>query len=288
VLLDIVRMNIARYRTNPVIIVPPLVVLAFELVVLPLMGIPAADASRPELESYAFIGFGALFLSMAISFLALVGQASMASVVVQGGKASLRDWVNGIRKHSPRVLGVYFIYLGVMVLSFIPIIVMFWYAMLPWLNYQIGASGPVEPLSPPFMSSPIGIAINWTTLILISVITAVLYMWLAPVFFEDADVFTSVGSGNKALRASGSTFLGFIVLFIAVSGVANLIENLPVYLGATIQQTYGSGYLAPTHVASQVIKTMFSPLWLLVALTIYRGEPRKIIPGIARADVPID
>ena len=273
-LLDIVRLNIARYRTNPVIIVPPLVVLAFELVVLPLMGIPAADASRPELESYAFTGFGALFLSMAISFLALVGQASMASVVVLGGKASLRDWVNGIRKHSPRMLGVYFIYLGMMVLSFVPITVMFWYAMLPWLRLQIGASGPVEPPSPPFMSLPIGIAISWTVLILVSVITAVLYMWLAPVLFEDADVFTSVGAGNKALRASGSTFLGFIALFIAASGVANLIENLPVYLGYTIQQTYGSGYLAPAHVASQVIKTMFSPLWFLVALTIYRGGPR--------------
>jgi hypothetical protein len=279
VLLDIVRLNIARYRANPVIIIPPLVVLVFELVVLPLMGIPAADASGPELESYAFIGFGALFLSMAISFLALVGQASMASSVVLGGKAGLRDWVNGIRKHSPRVLGVYFIYLVVMVLSFVPMIVMYWYAMLPWLRLQIGASGPVEPPSPPFMSLPIGIAINWTAinwtaLILFSVITAVAYMWLAPVFFEDADVFTSVGAGNKALRANGRAFLGFVALFIAVSGVANLIENLPVYLGSTIQQIYGSGYLAPTHVASQVIETMFSPLWFLVALTIYRGGPR--------------
>jgi len=112
-LLDIVRLSIARYRANPVIIVPPLVVLVFELVVLPLMGIPAADASGPELESYAFIGFGALFLSLAISFLALVGQASMASLVVLGGKAGLRDWVQGVSKYSPRVLGVYVIYLGV-------------------------------------------------------------------------------------------------------------------------------------------------------------------------------
>lgn len=273
-LLEIVRLNIARYRANPVIVVPPLAVLAFELIVLPLMGFPAADASGPELESYAFIGFGALFLSLVISFLALVGQASMATVVVLGGKAGLRDWVRGVRRHSPRALGVYFIYLGVMVLSFVPMIVMYWYAMLPWLRQQIGASGPVETPSPPFMSLPIGIAINWTTLILFSVITAVLYMWLAPVFFEDADVFASVGAGNQALRANGRAFLGFIALFIAVSGVANLIENLPVYLGASIQQISGSGGLAPTHVASQVIKTMFSPLWFLVALTIYRGGPR--------------
>jgi len=273
-LLEIVRLSIARYRANPVIVVPPLAVLAFELVILPLMGVPAADASGPELESYAFIGFGALFLSLVISFLALVGQASMASVVVLGGKAGLRDWVRGVRRHSPRALGVYFIYLVVMVLSFVPMIVMYWYAMLPWLRHQIGASGPVEPPSPPFMSLPIGIAINWTALILFSVITAVLYMWLAPVFFEDADVFTSVGAGNKALRANGRAFLGFIVLFIAVSGVANLIENLPVYLGATIQQIYSSGYLAPTHMASQVIETIFSPLWFLVTLTIYRGGSR--------------
>ena len=146
--------------------------------------------------------------------------------------------------------------------------------MLPWLRYQIGASGLVEPPSPPFMSLPIGIAINWTALILFSIITAVLYMWLAPVFFEDADVFASVGAGNQALRANGRAFLGFVALFIAVSGVANLIENLPVYLGATIQQISGSGGLVPTHVASQVIETMFSPLWFLIALTIYRGGTR--------------
>jgi hypothetical protein len=274
VLIDIVRLNITRYRANPVIVVPPLVVLVFELVVLPLMGIPAADASGPELEAYAFIGFGVLFLSLVISFLALVGQASMVSVVVLGGKAGLRDWINGIRKHSPRVLGVYFIYLGAMVLSFVPMIVMYWYAMLPWLRHQIGASGPVEPPSPLFMLLPIGIAINWIVLILVSVITAVLYMWLAPVFFEDMDVFASVGAGSQALRANGRAFLGFVALFVAVSGVANLIDYLPLYIGATIQQISGSGYLAPTHVASQVIETMFSPFWLLVALTIYRGGPR--------------
>ena len=67
---------------------------------------------------------GALFPSLTISFPALVGQASMASRVVLEGKAGLRDWVRGVGKHSPRVLNVYFIYLGLMVLSFVPIIMM--------------------------------------------------------------------------------------------------------------------------------------------------------------------
>ena len=160
--------------------------------------------------------------------------------------------------------------------------------MLPQLKHQIGAFGPVELPSPPFMSLPIGVAINWTALILVSVITAVLYMWLRPVFFEDADVFTSVGAGNQALRASGSTFLGFLALFIAVSGVANLIENLPVYLGASIQQIYSSGYLAPTHLVSQVIETMFSPLWFLGTFDggkapvegVVRDEVRRTMPRL--------
>lgn len=272
-LLDIVRLNIARYRMNPVIIVPPLAVLVFEIVILPLMGIPATDVSTLELESYALMGFGALFLSMTISFLTLIGQASMASRVVLDGKAGLRDWVQGVRKYSPRVLGVFVIYLGVMVLSFIPMMIMYWYVMLAQLPSLMAAYDPEKPPPPPIIPPSINIATNWTALIFASVITAVFYLWLAPVFFEDKGVFTSIRAGNQALKKNGRTFLGFVALFIAVSGAANLIENLPTYLGTSIQQLY-SGYLALTHVTSIFIKTIFSPLWFLIALTIYRELPR--------------
>jgi len=271
VLLDIVRLNIARYRMNPVIIVPPLVVLVFELFIPPLMGIPTVDVSTPNLESYALMGFGALFLSLTISFLTLIGQASMASRVVLEGKAVLRDWVQGVRKYSPRVLGVCAIYLGVLVLSFIPMMIMYLYVMLAQLPSLMGAYDPEMPPSPPIIPPSINIATNWTALIFTSVITAVLYLWLAPVFFEDGGVFTSIRAGNQALKKNWRTFLGFVALFITVSGAANLIENLPIYLGTSIQR---SGYLALMHVTSNVIKTIFSPLWFLIALTIYRELPR--------------
>jgi hypothetical protein len=271
VLIDIVRLNVARYRTNPVIIVPPLIVLVFGTAITPLMGLPGADFSTPEFVSYAFLGFWALFLSLAISFLTLIGQASMASRVVLEGKAVLRDWVHGVKRYSTKVLGVCVIYLGVLVLSFIPMMIMYWYVMLAQLPSLMGAYDPEMPPSPPIIPPSINIVTNWTALIFTSVITAVLYLWLAPVFFEDGGVFTSIRAGNQALKKNWRTFLGFVALFITVSGAANLIENLPTYLGTSIQR---SGYLALTHVTSNVINTIFSPLWFLIALTIYRELPR--------------
>ena len=270
-LLDIVRLNIARYRANPVIIVPPLIALVFELVIIPLIGLPGTDVSTPELVSYALPGSGVLFLSLAISFLTLIGQASMASRVVLNGKAGLRDWVQGVKRYSTKVLGVCAIYLGVLVLSSIPMMIMYWYVMLAQLPSLMGAYDPEKPPSPPIIPPSINIATNWTALIFTSVITAVVYLWLAPVFFEDRGVFTSIRAGNQALKKNWRTFLGFVALFITVSGAANLIENLPTYLGTSIQR---SGYMVLTHVTSIVVKTIFSPLWFLIALTIYRELPR--------------
>jgi hypothetical protein len=272
-LTDVVRLNIARYRTNPVIIVPPLVAMAFELAIPLLTGIPSTDFPDLKPGSYALMGFGTLALSLTISFLSLIGQASMASEVVLEGKASLRDWVHGVRKYSTRVLGVYAIYLGIMIVSVIPLAIIFWYAMLPQLLHQMGTSWPEISSSTPLIPASTSIAINWTAITLTSVITAVLYMWLASMIFEDTEVFTSISAGNQAVRVSGRTFLGFTALFILASGIANLVENLPMYLGTYTQQPYG-GYLTPTHVTSLLVNAIFSPLWFLIALTLYRGRPQ--------------
>jgi hypothetical protein len=128
---DVVRLSIARYRANPVIIIPPLVSMTFELTFPMLTGITGANFINTRPGSYALIGLGAMALSLIVSFLTLIGQASMASEVVLGGIASLRDWVQGIKSYSRRALGVYTVYLVIIMLSFIPLIIVFWYAMLP-------------------------------------------------------------------------------------------------------------------------------------------------------------
>jgi len=93
----------------------------------------------------------------------------------------------------------------------------------------------------------------------------------APLIFEGTDALPSISGGNKAARASGRTFLGFVALFIVVSGTANLVENIPLYLGIYTPQAQG-GLPTVTHLTSQLMKAIFSPIWLLIALTLYRGS----------------
>jgi len=270
-LFDVVRLSIERYRVNPVIVVPPLVSMAFELAIPILTGIPGANFSELRPSSYALVGLGAMGLSLIVSFLTLIGKASMASQVVLGGTASLRNWVEGIESYSRRALGVYAVYLVLIILSFIPLIIVFWYAMLPQVMYQIWASQPEASPSTLLAPTPTIIAISWAAMAILSLVEAALYMWLASLIFEGTDALPSISGGNKAARASGRTFLGFVALFIIVSGIANLVENIPLYLGTYTPQAQG-GLPTVTHLTSQLMKAIFSPLWLLIALTLYRGS----------------
>jgi hypothetical protein len=99
-LFDVVRLSIDRYRANPIIVIPPLVSMAFELAIPILTGIPGTNYSELRPGSYALFGFGLMGLSLIVSFLTLIGKASMASQVVLGGRASLRDWIKGVVSYS--------------------------------------------------------------------------------------------------------------------------------------------------------------------------------------------
>ena len=270
-LFDVVRLSIDRYRANPIIVILPLVSMVFELAIPVLTGISGANYSELRPGLYALVGFGAIGLSLIVSFLTLVGKASIASQVVLGGRASLRDWVKGVVSYSRRALGAYAVYLVLIILSFIPLIIVFWYAMMPQVMYQIWASQPEAYPSTLLAPTPTIIAISWVGLAILSLFEAALYMWLASLIFEGTDVLPSISGGIKAVRASGRTFLGFVVLFIVVSGIANLVENIPLYLGIYTPQAQG-GLPTVTHLTSQLMKAIFSPIWLLIALTLYRGS----------------
>jgi hypothetical protein len=76
------------------------------------------------------------------------------------------------------------------------------------------------------------------------------------------------------------TFLGFIVLFIVVSGIANLVENIPLYLGTYTPQVQ-DGLSTVTHLTSKLINTIFSPLWVLTALTLFLEFRREQVQDIS-------
>jgi len=279
-LFDVVRLSIDRYRATPVIVIPPMVAMVFELAIPVLTGIHGANFSELRPGSYALVGLGLMGLSLSVSFLTLVGKASMASQVVLGGRASLRDWVEGIASYSRRALDVYAVYLVLIILSFIPLIIVFWYAMLPQVMYQMWTSQPEVPPSILLAPTPTIIAISWAAMALVSLVEAALYMWLASLIFEGTDVLPSISAGNQAAKANGMTFLGFVVLFIVVSGIANLFENIPLYLGTYMPQAQG-GLPTVTHLTSKLINTIFSPLWVLIALTLFLECRREQVQDIS-------
>jgi hypothetical protein len=145
--------------------------------------------------------------------------------------------------------------------------------------YQMWSSQPEVSPSTLLAPTPTFIAISWAAMALVSLVNAALYMWLASLIFEGTDVLSSISAGNRAAKANGRTFLGFVALFIVVSGIANLVENLPLYLGTYMQQVQG-GYPTVTHLTSLLIKAIFSSLWFLVALTLYREYRHEHLHGI--------
>jgi len=264
-------MNLARYRTNPVMIVPPLVAMIFLIVtsslLVPPPSPPTPQVFAPELLTFIFVALGIGLLNLVISFLALLGQASMAGRVVVEGKTRLVDWGKGIKKYFLRVLGIGLIYLGIIAVFFVIMVMVLVFAMLPQLIPQLGAVAP--PITPQ-ISPLISPTTSWVTPLVTTIVSAVYYMWLAPAIIDDKGVFASLDIGTKTMRKGGKLFLGFIALFFAVSAGAQSINMLPIYLGIMVPSVCYAGFcVTPTHIVSQVITTLFSPLWFLIAFTIY-------------------
>lgn len=276
-LFDVVKMNLARYRTNPVMIVPPLVAMIIPIITSSLLApppaLPTPRVFAPELLGFIFMAFGVFLMNLVISFLALLGQASMAERVVVEGKTRLVDWGKGIKKYFLRVLGIGLIYLGIIAVFFVLMVMILVFAMLPQLIPQLGeVPSPTPPITPQ-ISPLISATTSWVTPLVTTIVSAIFYMWLAPAIIDDKGVFASLDMGTKAMRKEGKLFLGFIALFLVVSAGAQLINTLPIYMGIMVPSVCYVGFcVTPTHIVSQVVTTLFSPLWFLIAFTIYSEQ----------------
>lgn len=80
-----VKKSLAGYRANPAMLVPPFA--AFAVSTLTSALLPMACKLPPAVTpSLLMAGFGVLFLTLAVNFLALLGQVEMAVRVVPGGQ----------------------------------------------------------------------------------------------------------------------------------------------------------------------------------------------------------
>lgn len=277
---DVVKMNLARYRMNLVMVVPPVVAMICPIITSFLLALPPTPPTgvfTPELLGFIYAAFGVFLMNLVISFLALLGQASMAGRVVVEGKTRLIDWGKGIKKYSLRVLGIGLIYLGIIAVFFVLMVMILMFAMLPQLISQFGLP---TPSTTPQISPLISATTSLVTLLVMTIVSAVFYVWLAPAIIDDRGVFASLDIGTKAMRKEGKLFLGFIVLFFVVSAGAQLINTLPIYLGIMVPSVcYGGFCVTPTQIVSQVITTLFSPLWFLIAFTIYSEQKLTLQVG---------
>jgi len=269
---DIVKKSLARYRMNPVLILPPLVMMMFSLITSFMMVTPSVSPTSqgfaPELLTLALVAFGVLFLNLIISFLVLLGQASMTGKVVLEGKTRLSDWGRGIKRYTLRVLGIGLIYVGIVMVFFMFVMLISMFVILPQFISQLGKVTPSQALQ---ISPLTSMTIGSVTALLTTIASAIFYIWLAPAVIDDKGVSASLQAGTEAIGKSGKTFLGFIALFLSVSLVPVLIGATPTYFGTTVQPASLS-YVTPTLIVSQVVTTIFSPLWFLMAFTIYSEQ----------------
>ncbi len=147
----------------------------------------------------------------------------------------------------------------------------FMLSILPQLISQLGR---VTPPQTPQISPLISMTVGSVTALLTTIASAIFYIWLAPIVIDDKGVSASLKAGTEAIGKSGKTFLGFVAIFFPVFLISTIMGASTTYLG-TIQPASLS-YVTPTLVVSQVVTTIFSPLWFLMAFTIY-SEQKSVI-----------
>ena len=271
-LFDLIKLNLGRYRKNPVIAVPPITVMIIYMLtsrLTPLSGV------TDDIGTNYFMGFGILFLNLAVPFLGLLGQVSMTGKIVGGGKADLDDWIEGIRAYFSRVLGVNLIYFGTLTILAILLMGAYFANVIPPLASQIGLI--TNETVTQVLNSPLSFATILGLGLIDAATTAFLYMWTAPIVFDDQRVFDSLRLGSKASKEGRLKFLGLIALMFVASGITALINYVPLYRSLSTELIINQGYYTPSTLVSQTIRAIFSPLWLLIAFTIYHRSPLHLV-----------
>lgn len=271
-LFDLIKLNLGRYRENPVIAVPPVTVMIAYMLTSRLT--PPSGVIN-EVSTNYFIGFGILFLNLAVPFLGLLGQVSMAGKIVDGGKADLDDWIEGIRAYFSRVLGVNLIYLGTFMIFAILLMGAYFTSFILPLASQLGLMA--DETVTPVLNMPMLIAIFLGFTLIDAAATAFLYMWTAPIVFDDQSVFDSLRLGSRASKEGKLKFLGLIAIMFVAYGITALINYVPLYRSLSTELIINQGYNTLSTLVSQTIRAIFSPLWLLIAFTIYHRSPIHLV-----------
>jgi len=260
----IVRKSLADYRANPVLLVPPLVAFLVSTLTSATLPRTSTGVGFPTITSSLLMtGFGMIFLSLVVSFLVILGQASMSGKTVSEGKTKLADWGSGVRRYFFRVLGIGLVFLGIVFVLFMIVGIAYALTILPKLITPEGI------VTPPTTSATVAAQPVFTlaTTLIFTVTQSVFYVWLASAIIDNKGVGTSLDIGLRTIRRNFRTFLEFMALFFIVSVIVTVIGDLSALIGISVQPLVGS--LTSTSIVSQIIEKIFSPLWFLIAFELY-------------------
>ncbi len=262
-----VRECVGLYVKNPILLAPPLLYLIYWsslFLFKPLSSCPACAEISPE--SLA-AGVAALCISLTISFVVLLGQASMTGKAVVGEKPKLADWW-GARKYLVRVFGICVIYLGMIISFFALIGVLVAVAFYPEI-FSAEATSQLPPI--PHLE-----ALGYAVAGVMALIQSIFYVLLAPVAVDDKGFGASIDAGFSAVKKCKQLFACFITLYLAVSLLTQLISSPQILLSSKEVRGFSACVEAQPYtvnlprLVSKAVSTVFSPLWFLMAFVLYR------------------
>ncbi len=264
---EIVRKSLNGYKANPVLFVPPLIAFIVSILTSAILPQGVSREGFPAITiDLLMMGFGVLFLMLVVSFLVILGQANMSKKVLTKGKTTLADWGSGVRRYFLKVLGIGLVFLSIVFILFMVVGIAYAFTILPEMITPEGI------VSPPITPTPQTTYMGWAMTLIMVVAQSFFYIWLAPAIINDKGVGTSLDLGIKAIKKNGRVFVSFIILFFIVSAIAMLIEDFSTITGVTMRPLVGS--LTSAKIVSQIIERIFSPLWFLIAFTIYHRHSK--------------
>jgi len=255
--------SIGDYRSNPILLVPSLVAFTLSLLdsfvvysVIPLLkAVQTFERSNPNLMDLMPITFmlaGIWIFYSVIDFLVALTRTSLTGKVVSEG--STRGWTTGIKKCFLGVLGVF------LVLSWV---------IQPVLNIADFLFPKVAVGSPAWLVQ--GMFESFLHVLVFSVY----YVWLASAILDAKGALASVRLGSKAISANKKTFAGFVAITFMTSTLVSSMSYVPGLLGIADPQVVG--YSTFSGIASALAEHALTPLWLLVAFSLYWHHKPPVI-----------
>lgn len=250
-----------------------LVILSTSLLTTPPEGFPSsADllAALPLL----YRGFATLAVTVIVTFFVILGQAGMTGRAVLEGKTTIGDWGSSIKRNFFKVLGVGLIYVGILFAFMIVVGMMTFLSILPTIaeNLQrLNQTLPAAPGAPQIPPSAFPQLISFAMVfpVLFALAQAIFYVLLAPAVMDNKGVGSSVDHGFRTIKRSFPLFIGYAALMCVVALATATLTFWPAFSAVFSGEVSAISGLSWQNITSQIIGAVFSPLYFLLAFSIY-------------------